>query len=82
MREKIRMQSTESAHFYTRHKNKRLHPEKMTLNMYDPYIRKHCKYTEQKIKKWLLNYSLWKERQMNIRPIDDLNNLFAIKDAV
>lgn len=51
MREKIRMQSRESAHFYTRHKNKRLHPEKMTLNMYDPYIRKHCKYTEQKIKK-------------------------------
>lgn len=51
MREKIRMQSTESAHFYTRHKNKRLHPEKMALNMYDPYIRKHCKYTEQKIKK-------------------------------
>ena len=51
MREKIRMQSIESAHFYTRHKNKRQHPEKMTLNMYDPYIRKHCKYTEQKIKK-------------------------------
>ena len=34
MRTKIRMQSTESAHFYTRHKNQRLHPEKMALNMY------------------------------------------------
>ena len=40
-----------SEYQYTRHKNKRLHPEKMALNMYDPYIRKHCKYTEQKIKK-------------------------------
>ena len=51
MRTKIRMQSTESAHFYTRHKNQRLHPEKMALNMYDPFLRKHCKYTEKKIKK-------------------------------
>ena len=51
MREKIRMQSTESAHFYTRHKNKRLHPEKMKLNKFDPFVSKHVSYTEQKIKK-------------------------------
>jgi large subunit ribosomal protein L33 len=51
MREKIRMQSTESAHFYTCTKNKRLHPEKLTLSKFDPYMRKHCQYTEQKIKK-------------------------------
>jgi len=51
MRTKIRMQSSESAHFYTRHKNKRLHPEKMKLNMYDPFIRKHVVYNEKNIKK-------------------------------
>ena len=51
MRTKIRMQSSESAHFYTRHKNQRLHPEKMKLNKFDPFVRKHVSYTEQKIKK-------------------------------
>ena len=51
MRTKIRMQSSESAHFYTRHKNQRLHPEKMKLNMFDPFVRKHVGYNEKKIKK-------------------------------
>ena len=51
MRTKIRMQSTESAHFYTFYKNQRLHPEKMKLNKYDPTLRRHVVYTEQKIKK-------------------------------
>jgi len=51
MREIIRMQSTESAHYYTCTKNKRQHPDKMKLNKFDPYIQKHCLYTEKKIKK-------------------------------
>ena len=51
MRTKIRMQSSESAHFYTRHKNQRLHPEKMQLNMFDPFVRKHVVYNEKKVKK-------------------------------
>jgi len=51
MREKIRMQSTKSAHFYTCTKNKRLHPEKMKLKKFDPFMQKHVEYTEQKIKK-------------------------------
>ena len=51
MRTKIRMQSSESAHFNTRHKNTRLHPEKMKLNMFDPTVRKHVVYNEKKIKK-------------------------------
>ena len=46
MRTKIRMQSSESAHF-----NTRLHPEKMKLNMFDPTVRKHVVYNEKKIKK-------------------------------
>ena len=51
MRTKIRMQSSESAHFYTRHKNNRLHPEKMKFNMFDPVVRKHVVYNEKKLKK-------------------------------
>lgn len=45
------MQSTVSAHFYTCTKNKRLHPEKMKLKKFDPIVRMHVEYTEQKIKK-------------------------------
>lgn len=45
------MQSSESAHFYTCTKNKRLHPEKMKLKKFDPIVRKHVVYNEAKIKK-------------------------------
>lgn len=51
MREKIRLQSTESPHFYTTHKNKRNTPDKIELMRFDPILRKHVKYKEAKIKK-------------------------------
>lgn len=50
MREKIKLQSTESSHFYTATKNKRTHPEKLELKKYDPIVRKHVLYKETKIK--------------------------------
>ena len=51
MRDKIRLVSTAgTGHFYTTTKNKRLHPEKVTIKKYDPKIRKHVEYKEAKIK--------------------------------
>lgn len=49
-REKIKMQSTQSPHFYTTTKNKRLHPDKLETLKYDPTIRKHVLYKETKLK--------------------------------
>ena len=51
MRTIIRMQSTESPHYYTCTKNKRLHPEGLRLTKFDPVIRKHVLYTEKRLKK-------------------------------
>jgi len=51
MREKIRlMSSAGTGHYYTTTKNRRLHPEKMEVNKYDPVVRKHVTYKETKIK--------------------------------
>jgi large subunit ribosomal protein L33 len=51
MREKIRLMSTAgTGHYYTTTKNRRLHPEKMEVNKYDPVVRKHVAYKETKIK--------------------------------
>ena len=50
MREKIKMNSTESAYYYTTTKNKRTMPGKLRLRKYDPYIRKHVWFEEGKIK--------------------------------
>jgi large subunit ribosomal protein L33 len=51
MREKIRlMSSAGTGHYYTTTKNRRLHPEKMEVNKYDPKVRKHVVYKETKIK--------------------------------
>ena len=51
MREKIRLVSSAgTGHFYTTTKNKRQHPEKMQTMKYDPRIRKHVIYKEDKIK--------------------------------
>lgn len=47
----IKLQSTESKHFYTTEKNKKNKPEKMELMKYDPIVRKHVLYTEKKIGK-------------------------------
>lgn len=51
MRDKIKLVSTAgTGHFYTTTKNKRLHPEKMEVQKYDPVVRKHVAYKEHKIK--------------------------------
>ena len=51
MREKIKLLSSAgSGYFYVTMKNKRLHPEKLDKNKYDPVVRKHVSYKETKIK--------------------------------
>ena len=50
MREKIKLVSSESSHFYTTDKNKRTMPEKLELRKLDPILRKHVMYKEAKIK--------------------------------
>jgi len=51
MRDKIRLVSTAgTGHFYTTTKNKRLHPEKVSIKKFDPRIRKYVEYKEAKIK--------------------------------
>jgi large subunit ribosomal protein L33 len=47
---KVRMVSTESAYYYTTVKNKRNTPDKMVLKKYDPIVRKHVEFKEDKIK--------------------------------
>lgn len=50
MREKVRLASTESEHFYTTDKNKKTTVEKLQFKKYDPIVRKHVLYKEEKIK--------------------------------
>jgi large subunit ribosomal protein L33 len=50
MRDKVRMCSTESAHYYTTDKNKKKSTKKLEFKKYDPYLRKHVLYREDKIK--------------------------------
>lgn len=50
MRDKVKLNSTESEHFYTTTKNKKTKPEKLKLMKYDPIVRKHVLYEEGKIK--------------------------------
>ncbi len=48
---KIRLNSTAgTGHFYVTRKNARTMTEKMTVNKYDPVVRKHVEYKEGKIK--------------------------------
>ena len=49
-RELVKLQSTESSHFYTTDKNKKTTPGKLEFNLYDPVIRKHVAYKEVKLK--------------------------------
>jgi large subunit ribosomal protein L33 len=50
-RELVRLVSSAgTGHFYTTDKNKKTKPEKLVFKKYDPVIRKHVDYTEQKIK--------------------------------
>ena len=51
MRDKIKLVSTAgTGHYYTTTKNKRLHPDKMETQKFDPVARKHVAYKEAKIK--------------------------------
>ena len=51
MREKIKLvSSAETGHYYTITKNKRLHPDKIEVKKFDPVVRKHVMYKEEKIK--------------------------------
>jgi large subunit ribosomal protein L33 len=50
VRDKIKMKSTESAHFYTTSKNKKTKPAKLEMKKFDPTLRKHVVYKEDKIK--------------------------------
>ena len=45
----VKMESTESSHYYTTRKNEKKQ-EKMELMKYDPILRRHVKYKESKIK--------------------------------
>lgn len=46
---KIIMRSSESRFFYTTTKNKR-NKEKISLKRYDPVVRKHVEFNEEKMK--------------------------------
>lgn len=51
MREKIKLVSTaDTGHYYTTTKNKRTMEGKLELKKYDPVVRKHVLYREDKIK--------------------------------
>ena len=51
MRDKIKLvSSADTGHYYTTTKNKRLSPDKLELRKYDPGVRKHVIYREEKIK--------------------------------
>lgn len=47
---KIRLNSSESGHFYVTKKNPTNMPEKMVVRKYDPFVNKHVEYKEGKIK--------------------------------
>jgi large subunit ribosomal protein L33 len=51
MRDKIKLVSSAgTGYFYTTTKNKRLSTEKLTLKKYDPKIRKHVDFVEEKLR--------------------------------
>lgn len=50
IREKVKLKSTKSSHYYTTTKNKRNTPGKLKFKKYDPIVREHVEYEEGKIK--------------------------------
>jgi large subunit ribosomal protein L33 len=51
MRDKVKLKSTAgTGHYYTTTKNKKTKPEKLKFKKYDPVVRKHVEYVEDKIK--------------------------------
>ncbi len=50
-REKVRLVSSAgTGYFYTTTKNRRTHPDKVKCMKYDPTVRKHVEFVEQKMK--------------------------------
>ena len=49
-RDKIKLKSTESTHFYTTTKNRRKTVEKLELMKYDPIVKRHVLYKEDRLK--------------------------------
>ena len=50
-RDKVKLVSSAgTGHYYTADKNKSNTPDKMRFKKYDPKIRKHVEYVEEKIK--------------------------------
>lgn len=47
-RDNIKLRSTESSHFYTTSKNKRNTTERLQIKKYDPVLRKHVNFKEEK----------------------------------
>jgi len=51
MREKIKLVSSAgTGYFYTTTKNKKLGASKLTMKKYDPKIRKHVDFVEEKLR--------------------------------
>jgi large subunit ribosomal protein L33 len=44
----IKLRSTESQHFYSTEKNKRNTTDRIQIKKYDPVVRKHVIYKEEK----------------------------------
>ena len=50
-REKIKLESTAgTGHFYTTTKNKKTSSEKLRMKKYDPKVRKHVEFVEEKLR--------------------------------
>jgi large subunit ribosomal protein L33 len=51
MREKIKLVSSAgTGYFYTTSKNKKLSTEKLWMKKYDPKVRKHVEFVEEKLR--------------------------------
>jgi len=50
-RSKVRLQSTESPHYYVTDVSKEYARKKLKLKKYDPTVRRHVWYEEKKLKK-------------------------------
>ena len=50
-REKIKLESTAgTGHFYTTTKNKKTTTEKLRMKKYDPKVRRHVEFVEEKLR--------------------------------
>lgn len=44
----VKMKSTESGHIYYTEKSRRNDPQRIELKKYDPFVRRHVMYKEEK----------------------------------